>query len=187
VDITASSVPDGFFVELVASFDAFYVHEYPATVRLLTALTGRRDVAEELAQDVFVTAHARWHAVHHFERPDAWVRRVAVNRGTSWVRRRTVETRLLTRLSARPTPLVQLSESADETWRAVRHLPARQAQVIALVYLEDRTVADVAEILDCSPDTIRTHLRRARSTLAARLQVSDDTSDTSRQPDGAEP
>ncbi|MGZ8715408.1 MAG: RNA polymerase sigma factor [Mycobacterium sp.] len=187
MDIAASSTPDGLVVELVASFDAFYIHEYPATVRLLTALTGRRDVAEELAQDVFVTAHARWHAVHHYERPDAWVRRVAVNRGTSWLRRRSVEARLLIRLGARPTPAVQLSESAEETWRAVRHLPARQAQVIALVYLEDRSVADVAEILGCSPDTIRTHLRRARTTLAAQLRLSNENPDTSRPTDGEEP
>lgn len=58
-----------------------------------------------------------------------------------------------------------------DVWRAVSELPKRQAQVIALVFLEDRSVADVALILECSENTVRTHLGRARRSLAQRLGV----------------
>jgi len=171
VDLAAPASPNELAVTIGPSFDEFYGREYAALVRLVTGLTGRVDVAEELTQDVFVTAHHRWHVLGGYERPDAWVRRIAVNRALSWLRRRSAEARLLTRIGSRPEAEVQLSEPADETWRAVRDLPRRQAQVIALVYLEDRSVTDVAEILGCSQDTVRTHLRRARATLADRLRT----------------
>lgn len=151
-----------------------YAREFVPVVRLLAAMTGRVDVAEELAQDVFVTTHNRWDEIRDYDRPEAWIRKIAVNRATSWLRRRSVEARLMMRLGGRPTPSAAVPESADATWRVVRALPRRQAQVIALVYLEDRDVADVAAILGCSVDTVRTHLRRGRLALSTRLGATVD-------------
>ena len=56
-------------------------------------------------------------------------------------------------------------------WRAIRSLPRRQAQVIALVYLEDRSLAQAAAILGCGEETAKTHLRRAKASLAKRLGI----------------
>jgi RNA polymerase sigma-70 factor (ECF subfamily) len=58
-------------------------------------------------------------------------------------------------------------------WEAVRALPRRQAQVVALVYLEDLSVAETAAVLGCGEGTVKTHLRRARSSLAQRLGTSE--------------
>ena len=60
-----------------------------------------------------------------------------------------------------------------EFWAAVRSLPRRQAQVVALFYLEDRAIADVAAILDMSPGTVKRHLHDGRRKLARRLQEED--------------
>ena len=54
----------------------------------------------------------------------------------------------------------------------MRKLPTRQAQCIALHYLEDMAIADVADVLDCSPNTVKVHLHKARQTLAERLGAS---------------
>ncbi len=54
-------------------------------------------------------------------------------------------------------------------WDAVRRLPRRQAQCVALHYLEDRSVADIARVLGIGEATVRVHLHRGRSTLAAAL------------------
>ncbi len=60
----------------------------------------------------------------------------------------------------------------EEFWRAIRELPRRQAQCVALRYLEDRTVAEVASILGITSSTVRVHMHFAWSTLAERF---DDT------------
>jgi len=55
-----------------------------------------------------------------------------------------------------------------------RSLPRQQARVVALHYLEDRSVDQIAEILDISPGTVKTHLHRGRATLAIRLGIQHD-------------
>src|SRR5919107_533297 len=87
----------------------------------------------------------------------------------SGMRRRSAEARTLLRLSgqrARPEPL---PDDAEAFWRAVRRLPIRQAQAIALHYLEDRSVKDIAAVLECAEATVRVHLHRGRQALAAAL------------------
>jgi RNA polymerase sigma-70 factor (ECF subfamily) len=59
--------------------------------------------------------------------------------------------------------------AATELWREVRRLPRRQAQTVALFYLEDRSVNDIASILRCTSGSVKQHLHRGRVTLAARL------------------
>jgi RNA polymerase sigma-70 factor, ECF subfamily len=54
-------------------------------------------------------------------------------------------------------------------WRAVRALPRRQAQVIALRYVADASVAEIAETLGLAEGTVKAQLHRGRQALAARL------------------
>jgi RNA polymerase sigma-70 factor (ECF subfamily) len=126
-------------------------------------------VAEEITQDAFLAAHLSWERIGRYDMPEAWVRRVATNRCISAGRRAITEARLLTRMKRERTPEPSLEEPDAELWAHVRSLPRRQAQVVALTYLEDRSVDDVAEILGCGPETVRTHLRRARAALAHTL------------------
>ena len=62
-----------------------------------------------------------------------------------------------------------LSDEAGEFWHAVRRLPKRQAQAVALHYLEDAPVAEIAAIMDCAENTVKVHLHRGRQALAARF------------------
>jgi RNA polymerase sigma factor (sigma-70 family) len=155
------------------TFEMFYRAEYARVVRLLLALT-RREIAEEIAQDAFLAAHRRWDSIGGYERPDAWVRRVALNGAVSGARRRATEAKLLLRLSPRQSEEPDWSDTTTEVWTAIRALPKRQAQVAALVLVDDRPVAEAAAILECNGETIRTHLRRARIALAARLGATND-------------
>jgi len=150
-------------------FDAFYEREYGRIARLALVLTGRRALAEELAQDAFLSALRHWDRVSAYDDPAAWIRRVMMNRSTSGWRRTITELRLIARLALERTDEPALCESDEELWRAVRALPTRQRQVIALVVLEDRSVSEVAAVLGCSQDSVRTHLRRARTALARQL------------------
>jgi RNA polymerase sigma-70 factor (ECF subfamily) len=159
------------------SFDCFYRSEYAAVVRLAYTLTGRRDLAEELAQDAFLAAHRNWTKVSGYDDPPAWVRRVVANRSTSSGRRHLTGLRLLARLSHERPAEPELSEPTHELWAMVRALPKRQAQVLALTFLEDRSVADVAAVLGCGEETVRTHLRRGRQALAGQLRPEPITTD----------
>jgi RNA polymerase sigma-70 factor (ECF subfamily) len=160
------------------SFDDVYRAELRSVVAMAYGLSGSRTAAEELAQDAFLAAHRRWDEIGAYADPGAWVRRVVVNRSVSLFRRRAAEARALVRLASRPTPPAALPPDDAEFWRAVRRLPARQAQSIALHYLEDRSVDDIAGILGCAPATVRVHLHRGRQALAAALGCSTDEEDT---------
>jgi RNA polymerase sigma-70 factor, ECF subfamily len=158
----------------IVSFPAFYEAEYQSMVRLAVALVRRRDVAEELVQDAFVSLHGRWDQVSKYESPEGWLRRVVINRSMSALRRRAVEVRLLGRLSRLRERHSALPEVEGEIWQAVAALPKRQAQVIALMFVDDLSVSEIAAVLECEENTVRTHLRRARQSLAARLDLEDE-------------
>ena len=169
----------------VRSFAELYAEEYPGVVRLAFVLTGRRDLAEELAQDAFVAAYRRWSQVAEMDDPAAWVRRVATNRCISSGRRHVTELRLLTRLAPGRGSVPPAAEPDDELWAAVRSLPPRQAQVLALAFVEDRSVRDIAEILGCGEETVRTHLRRGRLVVARTLGLVQSPPEESEEDDRA--
>ena len=79
------------------------------------------------------------------------------------------EARALVRLAARRQPDPPLHAEAVDFWRAVRSLPSRQRQAVALFYLEDWPVAEIARFLGCTESTVRGHLHRGRAALARRL------------------
>lgn len=158
------------------SFAAFYRAEFRPVVGLGFVLTGDRGLAEDLAQEAFAAASARWERLAHYDLPAAWVRRVVVNRATSWRRRRAAEARALARLGPRRTIAgAPVSAESAVVWSEVRRLPVRQAQAIALFYLDDLSIADTARVLGCGTETVKTHLARARTTLARRLGTEEDT------------
>jgi RNA polymerase sigma factor (sigma-70 family) len=151
-------------------FEEVYLREFPRVFALAYALSGSRWAAEDISQDAFVVAHQQWGRVGGFDDPGAWVRRVAANLAVSAVRRRLAEARALVRLAGRREPsYADLPAEDGDFWRAVRQLPRRQAQVVALVALEDLSTAEVASTLGCSQRTAQAHLQKARATLAARL------------------
>jgi RNA polymerase sigma factor (sigma-70 family) len=47
--------------------------------------------------------------------------------------------------------------------------------MVALYYVAGMTMPEIAELLDCSKETVNTHLRRARETLARRLGTEEDS------------
>ena len=128
------------------AFEVFYRREFRRVVAIAYALSGSRAGAEDLAQEAFIAAHRRWDEIGLYEK------------------------KALARLAARrQEPIPPLEAESDDFWRLVRQLPKRQAQAVALHYLEDLPVVEIADILDCSPNTAKVHLHRGRKTLAAKL------------------
>ncbi len=156
---------------LRVSFDDFYRQEYRHVLGLAYVLTGNASVAEDTTQDAFTAAYRQWAAIGGYDSPAAWVRRVACNRAASVVRRRVREAKAIVRLAYRTPTHIELEEGDAEFWRSVRALPPRQAQAVALFYLDDYSVRDIAAVLDCSEGTVKTHLSRARTAIARQLRL----------------
>src|SRR3990172_6858243 len=156
-------------IRAVRDFESFYRSEYRAVVGLAYALSGSRLVAEDIAQDAFLAAHKQWDRVAFYEQPEAWVRRVVSNLAVSAFRTKVREAGALARLKPREEYLPRLPVEDADFWKAVRTLPKRQAQVIALHYLEDRPVAEIARVLGCTANTVKVHLHKGRDRLARRL------------------
>lgn len=165
----------------IRSFDAVYGAEWHGLVALGWSLTGSWAAAEELVQDAFADAYRRWDEVGRLDRPGAWVRRAIVNRSASHGRRRSVERRGVLRLAGRAEAEAdgpQDDRTGDDGvarvqdpdfWAALRALPDRQRACLALHYLDDLPVAEIAHAVGCSAATVKVHLHRGRAALAERL------------------
>jgi RNA polymerase sigma-70 factor, ECF subfamily len=152
---------------VVTSFEDLYVREYPGLIAVATALSGYD--GEDLVQDAMVRALVSWDKVRRLERPGGWCHRVLVNLCRSRWRRRVTEARHLSRMRRDEPSAPAPSEDVITFWSAVRELPERPRLAVALHYAGDRTVADIAGILDVPEGTIRSDLSRARSFMLNRI------------------
>lgn len=156
------------------TFRQFYDVEVHNILAYLIVMTGDRAAAEDLTQEAFTRAFKRWDDVGDYDSPGGWVHRVAHNLAVSRFRRLASEARALLRLRARRHPSAGPDEpplADDQFWSEVRRLPERQRQAVALYYLEDRPVAEIAERMGCAESTAKVHLHRARRRLADRLNL----------------
>ena len=158
-----------------ASFAEFYRREYRSVAGLAYVLTGDHGAAEDLAQDAFLAAQRAWPKIATYDMPGSWVRRVLVNRSRSRFRNLSRERGALVRLRSvnDGAPPPRLDAETVDIWREVRDLPKRQAQVIALTYLDGLTLDEIGGILECSPLTAKTHLQRGKRTLARKLRTEE--------------
>lgn len=168
VDIErVTAIDSGTFHE---SFDSFYKREVSAVVGVAFMLSGSRSGAEDLAQEAFLAAYRQWDCISSFDDPGAWVRRVVANHAVSTIRRRTAEVKALLRLYRPAFELLEVPIETAHVWEEVRRLPKRQAQVIVLRYFDRQQISQIAHILECSENTVKTHLQRAKQTLGQRIE-----------------
>lgn len=128
-----------------------------------------RGRAEEATQDAFLKL---WQALPSYDgraAPSTWLYTIARNTFLSAVRaesyRRTEE--LVEGAGPRSDP--RLAEHIDLE-RLLAELPESQREAITLFYLEERSIAEVAAILDLPEGTVKSHLHRARRTLGEKME-----------------
>lgn len=153
-------------------FDAFYRREYRGMVALAAAVGGEPAIAEDIAQEALLRALEAWPKISRYDKPGAWLRRITINLASNRRRRASTERRLQpVAFGGRQTVEIVLRD--DGVWRAVAALPPKQRAAIALFYLEDLSVEDIAEILDCAENTAKAHLYQGRQALVERLSRED--------------
>lgn len=159
-----------------AAFDAFYRAELHSLVALATSLTGDAGHGAELAQEALLRTYRSWETVSRLDRPGAWTRRVLINLTIDAHRRTQREERATRRVvgSRMAEPSSAPAEAASEQfWSAARALPDRQRHTVALHYIDDLSVAEVARVLEVTEGSVKTSLHMARKSLALRLGVAE--------------
>ncbi|GGN53743.1 RNA polymerase sigma24 factor [Actinoplanes lobatus] len=149
-------------------FDGFYRDTSRRLLRYAYGLTGDPGEAQDLVQEAYARAWQRWRRVSGYDDPEAWLRLV-VNR-LSADRWRRLGVRRARAAAEPPLPAVDPpSEDVVLLVRAMRELPDKQRRALALHYLLDRSIAEIASESGASQNTVKSWLSRGRAALAAAL------------------
>jgi RNA polymerase sigma factor (sigma-70 family) len=142
---------------------AFCDREYPSLAGMLSLYCGDAVVAEDLAQEALIKACRDWRRVRKMDRPDAWLRTVALNAARSRFRRLQAERRAQGRLEILGS--VRAEEPDPSTAIAIRsaiaELPHREKAVLLLHYYGDFTYAMVSGLLGIPEGTVKGLARKA--------------------------
>jgi RNA polymerase sigma-70 factor (ECF subfamily) len=156
------------------SFDEVYAAHYADLTVQLYAYFADRQEAQDVVQEAFCRALARWPAISRYDDPVAWVRRVAWNLAVSrWRRAHTALLHL--RLQRRDEPQVDgPSPERVALFAALAELPNRQRRVMVLHYLADLPVGEIAQRERVAVGTVKSLLHRGRATLSAKLRLAPE-------------
>ncbi|GGM32304.1 RNA polymerase sigma24 factor [Micromonospora sonchi] len=148
-------------------FDKLYHTHFRSLTLQLAAYCGDLSQAQDLVQEAFCRAYARWSRLSRYDDPVGWVRRVAWNLAASrWRRVRTAQSWLRRQRQehvAGPEPdRVALTA-------ALAQLPPTQRRAVVLHYLADLSVTQIAQQEEVPEGTVKSWLHRGRLALAAQL------------------
>jgi RNA polymerase sigma-70 factor (sigma-E family) len=153
----------------MAEWDAPFAEYYAARAELMRAtaylLCGNWHRAEDLVQGAFVKLYLAWGRIHRHEALDGYLRQVIVRayldqRRRGWWHREQVADSLPERAGP-----VQAPEDRLVLMRALERLAPRQRAVVVLRYWTDLSITETAEVLGCSPGTVKSQAARGLQTL----------------------
>ncbi len=156
-----------------AAVEQLYASHYRRLVRLSVLLVRDPETAEEVVQDSFVAMHGAWRTLREPDKGLAYLRQTVVNRSRSVLRHRGVQSRYV-------PPVVRDLPGADEdavvserraaVLDAMRSLPDRQREVLALRYYLDLSEADIASTLGISRGAVKSHASRGVAALRSLME-----------------
>jgi RNA polymerase sigma-70 factor (sigma-E family) len=151
---------------------------YASLVRLATLVVGDVGLAEQVTQDAFVKLQLRWGGLRHLDRAPAYLRSAVLNAARSHLRHRKVSDRFDARRTVAPTAATPEAAALgraehERVVAALRRLPERQREAIALRYYLDLPEVEIAAAMGVSAGSVKTHLHRGLATLAHHLGEDD--------------
>jgi RNA polymerase sigma-70 factor, ECF subfamily len=140
-------------------------------------LLGQRAEAEDAVHDALVRTLAKIGTLRDPAALEAWFLRIVTNTCIRILRRRRVANafaRLVGMREERSAPPGTASRDHALLLAEIDQLPAMQKAALVLRYGHDLGVGDIAQLANISPETVKTHLKRARERLRDRLGVHDE-------------
>jgi RNA polymerase sigma-70 factor (ECF subfamily) len=139
---------------------------YGRLVRALTLACGDQEVAADAVQEAFVKAHLHWRRIQHYDDPVGWIRRVAINRLHDDHRRQSRKGKALVRLAGVPhTDSVEQHGFDSDLLMILSQLPKQQRIAMALFYVDELSIAEVAVALNVSEGAVKSYLHHGRARL----------------------
>jgi RNA polymerase sigma-70 factor (sigma-E family) len=162
-------------VDADALVAGMFTQEGASLVRLARLFCDDRNAAEDLVQEAFIRLHRSAHTIRDIDRAPAFLRSIVINLARDHNRRGLMSLRHRS-TAQRPKDPPEPADRAiadDETAAvlvALRSLPERQRACLVLHYYEELTIAEVAETLHISKNSVKTHCKRGLASLEARLE-----------------
>jgi RNA polymerase sigma-70 factor (sigma-E family) len=153
-------------------FEEFTAARLAALLRYAMLLSGDREQARDLVQEVLARALVKWGRIGTIEEPYAYVRRMVTNEFLSWRRRRKLTTVPLDEAHEAATPE---PDTPDDLRGLLARLPGRQRAVLVLRYYEDLTDDEIAAALGCRVGTVRGYASRGLAAL--RIELATNTNE----------
>ena len=158
-----------------ALVEQMFAEQGASLVRLARVFCDDRDAAEDLVQEAFIRLHRSAGSIRDLRRAPAFLRSIVINLARDHNRRGLMSLRHrasadLPASPAEPDERALHDEEVDEVLGALRTLPERQRACLVLHYYEQLSIAEVAETLRISTNSVKTHCRRGLATLESRLE-----------------
>lgn len=147
-------------------FASFYEDQFLAMVRLATMTIGQPEVARDIVQDAFVGLHDRWNVV---EFPKAYVRRSVINGCRSRARWERIRRPLAGNKPGAEGADGAVDQVVDEMADVLAALSVRERAAIILKFYEQRTEAEIADMIGCRPGSVGPMVSRALTKLRSEL------------------
>lgn len=149
-------------------------------VRHAWRLTADAEAARDIAQDAWGSIAAGLKRLDDSAAFPAFAFRVVTRRAADHIRAKRRQRALDAAVAAEPTAPMEMNDasaSGRALQKALATLPPEQRAAIALFYLEDLSVAEIAAALDVPAGTVKTRLMAAREKLKAAFGVEKETTD----------
>lgn len=150
-----------------AAFEACAVAWAPELARLAFLLTNDHDAADDVVADALCAAWQQWPSVAAAANPRAYVRRIVVNLAASRVRTAVRSRRRLRQLAGLTREVAASPDvpAALDLHRVLEQLPPGQRQCVVLRYGLDLSEAEVADLLQISPGTVKSQTSKGARRL----------------------
>jgi RNA polymerase sigma-70 factor (sigma-E family) len=151
-----------------AEFGEYVAARAAGLVRFAYLLCGDWHRAEDTVQRALTRLYLAWKRLDHTDAIDAYVRTIVVRVLADEGRLARYRRERLGVPMPEPTPATDQSGRADERMAildALRRVPPRQRAVLVLRYWEDLSVEQAADLLGCSPGTVKSQTSRGLETL----------------------
>ncbi len=158
----------------VRAFEALYRAYHPRLTRFLSSMTARRPVVEESLNDTMLVVWRRASTFNRQSKVSTWVFAIAYRtacKAMRWQEAPADETNPDEQPGegSGPERLTSDRETRVALLRAMQMLSHEQRNVLVLTYFHDLPYADIAEIMNCPVDTVKTRAFHGRRRLRALL------------------